>query len=215
LYALALAPGGHKNDELCGHDVRLTCPGVEATIGIAGPAGEATGPIAPEAQTGPMNARKFLKILHTTGSFGMAGGIIAYMFLVQYGPELAVSADYVNLREAIHLASRWVITPSMMFVMVSGLLAMAVHHPFQNALWVWSKALMGLLIFEAVLASVDGPARRAAAAARDALEGEMTVEGLEAAVRDHWGALWMLLALSVVNVVLAIWRPRMLRPIKD
>jgi len=162
-----------------------------------------------------MNARKFLKILHTTGSFGMAGGIIAYMFLVRYGPELAVSADYVNLREAIHLASRWVITPSMMFVMVSGLLAMAVHHPFQNALWVWSKALMGLLIFEAVLASVDGPARRAAAAARDALDGQMTLEGLESAVRDHWGALWMLLALSVVNVVLAIWRPRMLRPIKD
>ena len=96
----------------------------------------------------------------------MTGGIVAYMFLVQYGPELAVSSDYANLREAIHLASRWVITPSMLFVMVSGLLAMAVHHPFQNALWVWSKALMGLLIFEAVLASVDGPARRAAVSNR-------------------------------------------------
>ena len=68
-------------------------------------------------------------------------------------------------------APRWIVTPSMLIVAVSGLLAMAVYHPFQNALWVWLKALSGLLIFEAALASVDGPARRAAKAAANLVFG--------------------------------------------
>lgn len=138
----------------------------------------------------------------------MTGGVIAYLLLVEFGTSPAISADYLALRDAIYLASRWVIMPSMVIVLASGLLAMAVHHPFQNMLWVWIKALTGLLVFEATLASVDGPARRAAAAAAEALDGQLTLAELDAAVRDHIAALWILLALFAVNVVLGIFRPR-------
>jgi hypothetical protein len=98
--------------------------------------------------------------------------------------------------------------PSMLVTLASGLLAMAVHHPFQNMLWVWLKALTGLLVFEAILASVDGPARRAATAARAALDGELNLSELEAAVHDHVVALWILLGLFALNVVLGVFRPR-------
>jgi hypothetical protein len=149
-----------------------------------------------------MNARKSLKLLHTLSAFGFTGGIIAYMLLAEYGPAPAPSREFADVRAAIYFTTRWI---------VSGLLAMAVHHPFQNALWVWLKALSGLLIFEATLASVDGPARRAAKAAADAVNGDITAAALERAVIDHWGALWVLLILAVANVVLGIWRPRFRR----
>lgn len=155
-----------------------------------------------------MNARKTLKITHTLSAFGFTGGIIAYMLLAAYGPPVEPSQAFADARAAIYFVTRWIVMPSMLFVTVSGLLAMAVHHPFQNALWVWIKALSGLLIFEATLASVDGPARRAAKAAADAVNGDITAAALEKAVIDHWGALAMLLALSAANVILAIWRPR-------
>jgi hypothetical protein len=155
-----------------------------------------------------MNARKTLKILHTLGAFGFTGGVLAYMLLAEYGPAPAPTQEFADVRAAIYFATRWIVTPSMLFVAISGLLAMAVHHPFQNALWVWLKALSGLLVLEAVLASVDGPARRAAKAAADAVNGDITAAALEKAVIDHWGALWALLVLSAANVILGIWRPR-------
>ncbi len=155
-----------------------------------------------------MNALKTLKILHTLSAFGFTGGILAYMLLAEYGPVPAPSQEFADVRAAIYLTTRWIVMPSMLIVAVSGLLAMAVHHPFQNALWVWLKALSGLLVFKATLASVDGPARRAAKAAADAANGDITATALERAVIDHWGALWALLVLSAANVVLGVWRPR-------
>jgi hypothetical protein len=29
-----------------------------------------------------------------------------------------------------------------------------------------------------------------------------------AALRTEWGALWLMLGLGLVNIVLAVWRPR-------
>ncbi|MEO1244248.1 MAG: hypothetical protein AAFX56_01075 [Pseudomonadota bacterium] len=155
-----------------------------------------------------MNAKKALKTLHTLGSVGMGGGIIAYMLMLTYGPEPALTEAFVGFREGIYSLTRFVIVPSMLLVLLSGLLAMAIHHPFQNALWVWLKAAGGLLIFEAVLASIDAPARRAAEGLRSALSaGTEPVAALNM-INDRWGALWVLLGLVAVNVVLATWRPR-------
>ena len=32
-----------------------------------------------------------------------------------------------------------------------------------------------------------------------------------AALRTEWGALWLMLGLGLVNIVLAVWRPRLSR----
>ena len=153
-----------------------------------------------------------MKFLHTLGAIGFAGGIATYMIMVSFGPEPAVTPAFADFRDALSRVSRWLIMPSMVLVLTSGLLAMAVHYPFQSKGWVWVKAVSGLLVFEASLASIDGPARRAAAATVDALAGNLDALELAAAVDDKWGALWIMLALSAANVVLAIWRPRFIRP---
>ncbi len=156
--------------------------------------------------------RRLMKFLHTTGAIGFAGGIAAYMIMVTYGPDISPTEDFARFRDALAVVSRWLIMPSMLLVLTSGLLAIAVHHPFQNAGWVWLKALTGLLVFEASLASIDGPAKRAAKAASDAVAGNIDAAQLAAGINDKWGALWVMLALSAANVVLAIWRPRFIRP---
>lgn len=155
--------------------------------------------------------RRLMKFIHTTGAIGYAGGIAAYMILANFGPELAVSEEFARHREALATISRWMILPSLMLVLFSGIFAMIVHHPFLNAGWVLAKAVSGILIFEASLASIDGPARKAARAAAEALAGEIDAVSLAALVNDRIGALWVLLALAAANVALAIWRPRFVR----
>ncbi len=155
-----------------------------------------------------MLLRKTMKALHTLGAIGMAGGIAALMLLINAGPEPAASTEYLAVRVAAYDISRILILPSMALVFLSGLLAMAVHFPYQNALWVWLKLGAGFLIFESMLATIDAPARKAVDAVRAAMAGDVAPSELPTRVQDAWGAWWVILILAALNVVLAIWRPR-------
>lgn len=155
--------------------------------------------------------RRLMKFLHTLGAIGLAGGLGTYMMVLAAGPDVVDVDAYAALREGLAQVSGWIIVPSMGLVTTSGLLAMAVHHPFQNAPWVWMKAISGVLIFEATLGSVDGPAERAADAAARAVAGEIDAARLAILVDDRWVAWWVLLGLAFANVVFAIWRPRFSR----
>ena len=130
------------------------------------------------------------------------------MLVLAAGPDISDVDAYAALRTSLDSVSSWIIVPSMGLVTTSGLLAMGIHFPFQSAPWVWIKAISGLLIFEATLASVDAPASRAATAAAKAAAGEIDVAELTALVQDKWVAWWVLLALATINVAFAIWRPR-------
>lgn len=149
-----------------------------------------------------------MKFLHTLSAIGIAGGMAAYMLVLASAPEIASLEAYADMRESLAAVSKWLILPSMLVVLVSGLLAIAVHYPFAEAPWVWAKAFSGIVVFEAALLSVDGPAQRAAEASTRAMAGEIDAARLASLVHDEWGSFWMLLALSAANVALAIWRPR-------
>lgn len=152
--------------------------------------------------------RKLVKIVHSVAGIGYAGGLAAYALVLIFAPEITDVSQHLALRSSLAGVSKWMILPSMIIVVVSGLLAMIVHYPFMNAPWVWLKALTGLLIFEATLASIDAPSQAAKRAAIDAVEGNVDLATLNALLDKEWMALWILLGLSVANVVLAIWRPR-------
>ncbi len=152
--------------------------------------------------------RRFLKFLHTAAALGLAGGLAAYLMVLLAAPADADLNTRLALRESLAFVASWLIMPSMLVVLASGLLAMAAHYPFVNAPWVWVKAISGLLIFEATLASVDAPAQQAVEALNRAVAGLVTEADLARLVRNEWGAWWMLLALSLANVALGIWRPR-------
>ncbi|MEM8982423.1 MAG: DUF2269 family protein [Pseudomonadota bacterium] len=155
-----------------------------------------------------MLIRKLLKITHTLASIGLAGGLAAYMMALSAAPDIGSVSEYAALRTSLALVSKWMITPSMVLVLCSGLLAMAAFTPYMDAPWVWAKALSGILIFEATLGAIDKPAQDAAKVAVQVVAGELPPDALERLVHNEWGAWYAILALSVANVVLAIWRPR-------
>lgn len=155
--------------------------------------------------------RRFIKFLHTVSGAGLTGGLAAYMMVLVNAPDITALSEYAALRTALAVVSKWLLLPAMVIAVTSGLMALVVHHPFQNAGWVWLKALSGLLLFEATLASIDGPAQRAAKAASASLDGELSPAQLANLVHNEWTAWWILLAICVANVALAIWRPRLVR----
>lgn len=129
------------------------------------------------------------------GSIGITGGLAAYLLVLV-------------MRDGLTLLSKWLILPSMLVVLLSGLLAVVANTAFLEAPWVWINGLAGMLVFEATLLTIDGPAQRNAKFVHEAVAGNIETQALPGMISDEWGALWILLGLFTANVVLAIWRPR-------
>jgi len=101
--------------------------------------------------------------------------------------------------------------PSLAIVLISGLLAIAANRTYANAGWAWVKALLGLGMFEGTLISMDSGARRAAELSALAASGHGDAAQLASVLHSEWGTLWLLLAVALVNILLAVWRPRLVR----
>src|SRR5438128_2472707 len=94
--------------------------------------------------------RKLIKSLHTLASCGLVGGLLASIVLLLAPTGSRSNADSIALVQL----SRYLIFPSLAVVLVTGLLAMVVHRPFQGMRWVWLKAFLGITVFEATLGVV-------------------------------------------------------------
>ena len=152
--------------------------------------------------------RKISKILHTIAACGLIGGLACYMLLLVVAPH-ETPADYANLREAIAKVSNYLLVPSLALALVTGLFSMAIHYPFQDKGWAWLKAAMGILMFKGVLTIVSAKAGYAAEVSREIAEGTAPPDALDSLINLEWGTLWVVMALSVANVILGVWRPRL------
>ena len=152
--------------------------------------------------------RKVLKILHTVAAAGLIGGLGGYMILLVAAPQ-DTPAAYADLRQSIAALGNWLLLPSLAVALVSGLFSMAAHRPFLDRGWTWLKALTGILMFKGVLTIIGAHADYAAALSRRIAEGEPAAELLERALAYEWYTLIAVMALSVGNVVLGVWRPRL------
>jgi uncharacterized membrane protein len=154
--------------------------------------------------------KRLIKLLHELGAIGVVGGLAACLVLVATAPTDPVVA-YAATRQNIANLVRWLLVPSLALVIVSGLLSIAINEAYKNAGWAWIKALLGISMFEGTLLTVAASARHAAELSEKAVSGAGEPELLEQVLRTEWGGLWVLLAVAVANIVLAIWRPRFLR----
>jgi uncharacterized membrane protein len=156
--------------------------------------------------------RRTLKFLHTVGSIGFCGALAALMVLHVSLPDPTEIERFATLRLAMGSVARWILLPSMGLVVVSGLLSMAATPAFHNAGWVYAKLASGILVFEGTLVYVQGPMERAALEARAVLEGGVSdVATMASPLGAEWGSFWVLLAVGIGNVAVAIWRPRFSR----
>jgi hypothetical protein len=154
--------------------------------------------------------KRALKWLHEIAAVGVTGSFAACLVLVATAPTHSL-VGYAAVRAGIAAIAKWLLVPSLALVLISGLLAIAVNRAFHDAGWVWFKALLGISMFEGTLITVGAGARRAAELSAAAVSGGGNAVELAQVQRSEWGSLWFLLFLCVINIVLAVWRPRLLR----
>ncbi|MFK8053993.1 MAG: hypothetical protein AB8F65_13585 [Woeseiaceae bacterium] len=149
-----------------------------------------------------------MRFLHTITGLGMLGGLVAYIMVLMVAPDITSIDEHLALRTSLSFVSNWLILPSMLLVLVTGLLAMALNNVYMSAPWVWAKALSGVLVFEATLASIDAPADRALIAVQKAAAGTLDAQELSTLVHDEFVAWWILVGLGVANTAVGVWRPK-------
>ena len=152
--------------------------------------------------------QKSLKLLHELGAIGVMGAFASCLVLVATAPPSRSLIAYAAARQNIAAISHWLLVPSLALVVVSGLLAIAANQAYKDAGWAWFKAALGLGMFEGTLLTVAGSARRAAELSAMAAAGNADPAELARVLHAEWGGLWVLLSLSLANIVLAVWRPR-------
>lgn len=150
---------------------------------------------------------RILKILHQLGAVGVMGSLACCVVLVSTAPKDSL-AGYAAVRAGIDAIASWILVPSLMITLISGLLAIAVTKAFMDTGWAWIKALLGLVMFEGTLLTIQSSATRANELAATALaSGTADEAALAPLLRTEWAGLWTMLALSLANILLAVWRP--------
>lgn len=158
--------------------------------------------------------RQAVKFLHTLSSCGLIGALVAYLLLLWKAPQDSV-AQYADLRETISLIARYILVPSLGLSLVSGLLSMMVHRPYQEKRWAWAKAFLGLAMFESTLAITQAKAIDAAELAAKIARNDNVQEAqslLAEALHSEWNVLFAILAISAAQTALGIWRPKLELP---
>ena len=155
--------------------------------------------------------RRLIKFLHTMGAIGFMGSLAALLILAKLAPPPESLSGYALVRSAMAEIGAWVVMPSLVLTLTSGLLAIAVTSAFHEAGWAWIKAATGILILAGglhALAPIQDEARLSA----EALSGAPDPAALTGIAPGEISTLWVLLAVATANVVLGIWRPRLMRP---
>jgi hypothetical protein len=157
-----------------------------------------------------LDTRRILKIFHELSSAGIIGALAAHLVLLSIA-STTEALEYATVRRGIEAITRLVLLPSLGTVLFTGLIAIAVHRPFHGAGWAWVKLASGLVMFEGTLGAINGTARDAASLSARVARGELPVSAMDDVLRHEWGGLWVILFLSVANIVLGVWRPRLTR----
>ncbi len=151
--------------------------------------------------------RRLFKFLHTLAAAGLTGAFAALAVVVILAPASIGTASYVPIMVEMAKIAAWVIGPSLVLTVVTGLLAMVANPAYYEAGWVWAKAATGLALLEGGL-RIIGPLQDEAKRAGAALASASNAADLASLLTSEENTLWLLLAVSVANIALGVWRPR-------
>jgi hypothetical protein len=156
--------------------------------------------------------RQALKFLHTVTTVAFMGALLLQLAVSwRFGASLAAGdPSALAARELVFAVAEWLLLPSLLAVVVTGLLLMVVRRAFGQAGWVWAKAVLGLMLFKTVLAIVFPPARDLVGLVHAGVPASdpATLAELAQLTRAEWNGAWMAIAISLGAIALGIWRPR-------
>lgn len=159
---------------------------------------------------GPSAVQRLLKFLHTLGAIGFMGSLACLLVLETTAPPPTSLAAYAQARATMAAIANWVFFPSFVLTMVPGFLSIAATRAFHSAGWAWIKAASGIVVYAGGL-HVMSPIGEQARLSAEALAGHLDPATLATTPQAHTAAMWMLMALATANVVLGIWRGRLVR----
>lgn len=161
--------------------------------------------------------RRTLKFVHTVATATLIGALALQIVIAwRYtGGIAAGEVAAIGARQALALVSQWVLLPSLVVCVVTGLLLMGINRSYAAAGWVWAKALLGLMLVKAVISINDPAARDLAAWALHAASNGLAAGDAAARAelarlaRMEWLGTWLALALAVAAIGFGVWRPRL------
>ena len=145
------------------------------------------------------------------GAVGLLGAMASLLVLLSVAPPKTSLAGYAAVRGAMGAICTWLFLPSLGLSLIAGLLAIAFNRALHNAGWAWLKLISGVLLFEGGLQGIQGPMQDEAERSAAALAGHAGTATLAASLGTERATLWVLFAVATANVVLGVWRPRLLR----
>lgn len=152
--------------------------------------------------------RHVMKIVHLLALAGFAGGLAAALLLAGYADDAPPSL-LAALRTAIASLGEALVVPSLVLMIVSGMLLVVARPQLVGARWLWAKAVLTVAVAAVALGIVQPALTRAAGlAAEGALGTPAPAEMLQAFTAERAGGAASLL-LVVLTVALAVWRPRL------
>lgn len=152
--------------------------------------------------------KNVVKLLHFAGLVGLAGGIMVALVLASAIDETSPSGA-ATVHAAIALVGSAVVVPSLIMVLVSGMLLVVARPQLISARWVWLKAALGVVVGAVVLLALQPAFRAAAVMSAGGALGERAIVPLATVVAREYGAAYATLALLLAAGVVAIWRPRL------
>lgn len=152
--------------------------------------------------------RNFVKLLHYASLIGLAGGIVVSL-LLGYAIDATSPSGAASMRAVIALVYGSVIVPSLVVLVLSGMLLVVARPQLINARWVWLKAAIASLVGGLVLLGLQPLAISVAAATATGALGDAAISPLAKLVETEFLLAAATLAGVVLAMIVAIWRPQL------
>lgn len=158
--------------------------------------------------------KNLIKLFHYVGLIGLAGGV-AIGFVLADRIDVTSPGTTATLHAAIALVCAGVIVPSLVIVLVTGMLLVVGRPHLIGARWVWMKAALGLAVAVVVFAWLQPAITAAASMSEAGAPGSAVPVPIAGVVMTEFAASAWTLGLVVAAMVVAIWRPRLGWPRAD
>lgn len=152
--------------------------------------------------------RHLIKIVHLLALAGFVGGLAATLLLSDFADDAPPSL-LAALRMSVASLGESLVVPSLVLMVVSGMLLVVARPQLVRARWLWAKALLTVVIAVIALGIVQPAITRAAVLAAEGALGTPTLNEMSAAFTAERVGSVVVLLLAAVAVVLAVWRPRL------
>lgn len=151
--------------------------------------------------------KPLLKLLHLVAAIGFVGAL-AVMLLLSLTADDSTASAFATVRRAVLTVAQTIGLPSLVLLLLTGMLLTTQQPVLLEARWLWAKALIGVLVGGISLLVVQPAVMRAAALAQMVVEGTLSLRPLEAALGAERIGATVNLLLPLAAIALAVWRPR-------